>query len=214
MGAQGFVDDHPWAQDVVVVLNMEARGTRGLGYMFETSTDNAWLIDAYASAVRRPASSSLHYEVYRILPNDTDLTVFRAAGMAGLNFAFIDRASHYHTPLDQIENLDQRSVQHQGESVLAVAQALAEVDLSAPPPGDAAWTDVLGFVVVRWPAAWTIPLSFLGLILLLVVSVSGDPPHGPGRGRPAAGPAGCLADAGAHDPAGPGVELADQPGGG
>ena len=167
LGAQGFVDDHLWAQDVVVSLNLEARGTRGLGYMFETSEENAWLIDAYASTVRRPASSSLHYEVYRILPNDTDLTVFRAAGMAGLNFAFIDRASHYHTPLDQMENLDQRSVQHQGESVLAVAQALAEVDLSAPPSGDAAWTDVLGFAVVRWPASWTIPLSFLGLILLL-----------------------------------------------
>ena len=145
LGAQGFVDDHPWAQDVAVVVNMEARGTRGLSYMFETSTDNAWLIDAYASAVRRPASSSLHYEVYRILPNDTDLTVTREAGMAGLNFAFIDRASHYHTPLDRFENLDQRSVQHQGESVLALAQELAEVDLAAPPPGDAAWTDVLGF---------------------------------------------------------------------
>jgi hypothetical protein len=171
LGAQGFVDDHPWAQDVAVVLNLEARGTRGLSYMFETSTGNGWLIDAYASSVRRPSSSSLHYEVYRILPNDTDLTVAREAGMAGLNFAFIDRASHYHSPLDRVENLDLRSVQHQGESVLAVAQTLAETDLSAPPPGDAAWTDLLGLTVVRWPASWTIPLSFLGLILLLVVTV-------------------------------------------
>jgi hypothetical protein len=171
LGAKGFVDDHPWAEDVAVVINMEARGTRGLSYMFETSTDNAWLIDAYASSVRRPASSSLHYEVYRILPNDTDLTVTREAGMAGFNFAFIDRGSHYHTPLDRFENLDQRSVQHQGENVLALAQELAETDLSAPPAGDAAWTDVLGFFVVHWPASWTMPLAILGLSLLLVVSV-------------------------------------------
>jgi len=171
LGAQGFVDDHPWATDVAVVINMESRGTRGLSYMFETSTDNAWLIDAYASAVRRPASSSLHYEVYRIMPNNTDLTVTRETGMAGLNFAFIDRGSHYHTPLDRLENLDPRSAQHQGESVLALAQELADADLSAPPPGDAAWTDLLGFVVVHWPAAWTVPLSFTGLILLLVAGV-------------------------------------------
>ena len=171
LGAQGFVDDHAWAQDVAVVINMEARGTRGLSYVFETSTGNAWLIDAYASSVPRPASSSLHYEVYRILPNDTDLTVTREAGMAGYNFAFIDRGSHYHTPLDRIENLDLRSVQHQGESVLALSQELAEADLSAPPAGDAAWTDVLGFFVVHWPASWTMPLSILGLILLLAVSV-------------------------------------------
>ena len=171
LGIQGFVDDHPWAQDVAVVINMEARGTRGLSYMFETSAGNAWLIDAYSSSVPRPASSSLHYEIYRIMPVDTDLTVTREAGLAGFNFAFIDRGSHYHTPLDRFENLDLRSVQHQGESVLALAQELADADLSAPSTGDVAWTDVLGFFVIRWPALWTIPLAFLGLILLLVVSV-------------------------------------------
>ena len=170
LGAAGFVDDHPWARDVSVVLNQEARGTKGQSFMFEASEGNAWLVDAYASAVPRPASSSLQYEIYRILPNDTDLTIFRAGGMAGLNFAFIDKVSHYHTPLDSFENLDLGSVQHQGDSVLAVAQELAGVDLSSPPPGNAVWTDLLGVAVVRWPAAWTIPLAALALLLLLVVA--------------------------------------------
>lgn len=170
LGAAGFVDDHPWARDVSVVLNQEARGTRGQSFMFETSEGNAWLIDAYASAVPRPASNSLQYEIYRILPNDTDLTIFRAGGIAGLNFAFIDKVSHYHTPLDSFENLDLGSVQHQGDSVLAVAQELAGVDLSNPPPGNAVWTDLLGVAVVRWPASWTIPLAALALLLLLVVA--------------------------------------------
>ncbi len=169
-GAHGFVDDHPEAEDVAVALNLEARGSTGLSYMFETSEGNAWLIDAYASTVPRPASSSLHYEIYKILPNDTDLTVFREAGMAGMNFAFIGRYSHYHTPLDNFENLDLRSVQHQGDSVLAVAQELAARDLAGPLPGDAAWTDLLGFAIVRWPASWTIPIAVLALLLLLVAS--------------------------------------------
>ncbi|NIV32854.1 MAG: aminopeptidase, partial [Anaerolineae bacterium] len=77
----------------------------------------------------------------------------------------------YHTPLDRFENLDLRSVQHQGESVLALAQELADTDLSAQAAGDAAWTDILGFVVVHWSASWTMPLAILALILLLVVSV-------------------------------------------
>lgn len=90
--------------------------------------------------------------------------------MAGLNFAFLDGFSHYHTPLDNIENLDLGSVQHQGDSVLAVARELASIDLSSPPPGNSAWTDLLGFVVVRWPASWTIPLAVLALLLLLAVA--------------------------------------------
>ena len=171
LGAQGFVDSHPWAQDVAVVLNLEARGTRGLSFMFETSAGNRWLIDAYASAVRRPASSSLHYEVYKILPRDTDLTVFRAGGMAGLNFAYIDRDAHYHTPLDNFEYLDLRSVQHQGDGVLAVAQELAGADLANPPAGDAHWTDLLGLATIHWPASWTMPIAIALLLLLLVVAI-------------------------------------------
>lgn len=172
LGAEGFASGHPWAQDVAVVLNQEARGTSGQSFMFETSEENAWLVDAYAAAVPHPASSSLHYEIYRIMPNNSDLTVFRAGGMAGMNFGFIGRVSHYHTPLDNFENLDLGSVQHQGESVLAVAQELAEVDLSNPPTGNAAWTDLLGLVVIRWPASWNIPLAILALLWLLVVAGS------------------------------------------
>jgi len=62
-------------------------------------------------------------------------------------------------------------VQHQGDSVLAVAQELASVDLLSPPPGNAAWTDLLGFAVIHWPASWTIPLAVLALLLLLGVAV-------------------------------------------
>lgn len=171
LGAQGFVDDHPWAGDVAVALNLEARGTRGLSFMFETSAGNTWLVKAYARSVPRPSSSSLHYEIYKILPNDTDLTVFRSAGMAGLNWAFIGRSSHYHTPLDNAQNLQLSSVQHQGDSVLAVARELAKMDLSSPPPGDAAWTDLMGFATIWWPASWTLPLAVLALLLLLVVAI-------------------------------------------
>lgn len=170
LGAEGFVSDHPWAEDVAVVLNQEARGTTGQSFMFETSEENGWLVEAYAAAVPRPASSSLHYEIYRIMPNNSDLTIFRTDGMAGMNFGFIGRLSHYHTPLDNFENLDLGSVQHQGESLLAVAQELAEVDLANPPTGGAAWTDLLGITVVRWPTSWNIPLAILALILLLVVA--------------------------------------------
>ena len=65
--AQGFVAEHPWAADVGVVINLEARGTTGQSLMFETSVDNAWLIDAYASAVRRPNWQSI-MSMKRALP--------------------------------------------------------------------------------------------------------------------------------------------------
>jgi hypothetical protein len=171
LGAEAFVSKHPLAQDVAVVLNQESRGNSGQSFMFETSEGNGWLVAAYAASVPRPASSSLHYEIYRVMPNNSDLTIFRQGGMAGLNFAFIGRVSNYHTPLDNYEILNLNSVQHQGESVLAVARELAGVDLNSPPTGNVAWTDLLGFAVVRWPASWNVPLAVLALFLLLAVAV-------------------------------------------
>jgi hypothetical protein len=168
LGAKGFVDEHPWARNVGVAINLEARGTSGLSLMFETSEDNAWLIDAYASAVPRPAANSLMFEIYKQLPNDTDLTVFKEARIAGLNFAFIEHAQYYHTALDNMENLDAGSVQHQGESVLAVARALAARDLADPPAGNAAYMDILGLGMIKWPEAWTLPLALVPALLLLV----------------------------------------------
>ena len=53
----------------------------------------------------RPSTSSLFYEVYEHLPNDTDLTVFKRLGLAGINFAAIGHVVHYHTPLDNLENV-------------------------------------------------------------------------------------------------------------
>ena len=49
-GAKAFVDQHPLARDGGVALNVEARGSSGPAIMFETSRDNARLIDIYAGA--------------------------------------------------------------------------------------------------------------------------------------------------------------------
>jgi len=40
LGAAAFVREHPWAKDVAVVLNFEARGTTGRSLMFETGPGN------------------------------------------------------------------------------------------------------------------------------------------------------------------------------
>src|SRR5262249_34781673 len=95
LGAKAFASEHPWAKDVGLALNFEARGTTGPSIMFEASNNNGWLIDGLNKAAPYPVSNSLAYEVYRLLPNDTDLTVFKQAGWAGLNFAYIDGVTHY-----------------------------------------------------------------------------------------------------------------------
>ncbi|MFP5248083.1 MAG: M28 family peptidase, partial [Thermoanaerobaculia bacterium] len=80
LGAEAFAADEARMRDVAAIINIEMRGTHGASNMFETSRGNRWLIRHLASSVERPMATSLFYTIYNLLPNDTDVTVFKRAG--------------------------------------------------------------------------------------------------------------------------------------
>ena len=91
-GADGLLQEHPWAKDVGVVLNFDARGNSGPSYMFETSEGNGWLIEQLARALPHPMATSMTVDVYRLMPNDTDLTIYKQTRHAGPELRFRRRA--------------------------------------------------------------------------------------------------------------------------
>ncbi|HKK12557.1 MAG TPA: M20/M25/M40 family metallo-hydrolase, partial [Flavobacteriaceae bacterium] len=105
-GAILFVNKHPWAKDVGLILNFEARGSGGPSYMLiETNGGNHKMIDGFNKANPEfPVANSLAYSIYKMLPNDTDLTPMREKGdIEGFNFAFIDDHFDYHDALDNYD---------------------------------------------------------------------------------------------------------------
>jgi len=173
LGAHAFVDEHPWAADVGVVFNLEARGDGGPALMFETSDGNGRLIREFAAAARHPMANSLSYEVYKRLPNDTDMTVFKKAGMAGLNFAYIDGIARYHTRADSVENIDERSLQQQGANALALARHFGGLDLNEVRGPNSVYFNPLGSFFVHYPSWLVLPLAALALLLFACVVAVG-----------------------------------------
>ena len=172
-GARAFADRHPLMRRVGIVVNFDARGASGASMMFETGPGNARLMDLFAHTVARPSASSVNYEVYKLLPNDTDFSVYRKLGLSGFNFGFINSAALYHSVRDNLQYIDRRSLQHTGEHAFEVAGALADTDLATlSASSDASFFDVFGLVTVVWPAAINVPialLALLGLVGLIVV---------------------------------------------
>src|SRR5437773_1837527 len=83
VGARACFAEQGWARDASIALNREGRGTCGPSEMCETGDDNARWMETFGRVVPRPAAVSLAYEVYKRMPNDTDMTVFKRAGLAG-----------------------------------------------------------------------------------------------------------------------------------
>lgn len=163
-GARAFVNEHPWARGVDVVINLDARGHGGPVYLFQTGSGNTHaqergngrLIAAFAHGVSPAYGNSLMTYLYRLLPNDTDFSVFLEAGYAGTNLAFINGLSHYHSALDRVDDLDSRSLQHQGDHALGLARQLAS-EAASETAADRAYFNVLGGGLVHHSRS----LSFL-----------------------------------------------------
>jgi len=168
-GAALFVNQHPWAKDVGIVLNFEARGTSGPSYMLmETNKGNQALVEAFTKAkTSHPVSNSLMYSIYKMLPNDTDLTVFREQGnIQGFNFAFIDGHFNYHTQQDDVQHLNKTTLAHQGTYIMPLIKYLANIDLNQTESTEDNVYFSAPFSFISYPFHWVMPMTLIALGLL------------------------------------------------
>ena len=175
LGADAFAATHPWSHDVRFLLNFEARGNRGASLIFETSPHNARLMDIVSRSASHAIGSSLFYSIYRLLPNNTDFSVFRnKAAVSGLNFAFGENLDGYHSRLDDALNLSTASLQHQGSYALDLARAFGQSDLTRFVTGrqDDVFFDWYGDHLIVYPYDWVIPAQVLLSIVLLCALVA------------------------------------------
>jgi Peptidase family M28. len=120
-------------KSIGLVLNFEARGSGGPSFMLmETNGKNSALLKAFLkSKPNYPTSNSLLYSIYKTLPNDTDLTVFRQqADINGFNFAFIGDHFDYHTAQDSYSRLDKTSLLHQADYFTTGINYFSNADLT------------------------------------------------------------------------------------
>jgi hypothetical protein len=167
LGAKAFVDAH--ADIAGLALNFESRGSSGPAMMFETSKENGWLARHLAQAAPYPVANSLSYEVYQLLPNDTDLTVFKQAGIPSMDFAFIGDVTNYHTRIDDVAHIDPRSLQHQGSYALSLARHFGNLDLRQVTAPDVTYFNIPGLGVAIYPVTWSAPLALIAAVLFVAV---------------------------------------------
>ncbi len=172
-GAQLFVNEHELAKNAGLVLNFEARGSGGPSNMIlETNGGNANLVKAFVAAnPDYPVASSLMYSIYKMLPNDTDSTIFREDGdIDSFFFAFIDDHYDYHTANDTFENLDRETLQHQGSYLLPLLHYFGDADLgNLKAQEDYVYVNAPFVKMITYPFSWIIPMLILAIVVFLAL---------------------------------------------
>ena len=168
LGARGFFAHEPLAPRLGFVLNLEARGSGGRVQMFQTGPENGGAIALFRRTAVRPSAGSLFGEVYARLPNDTDFTLARQAGLAGFNYAFAGRAFDYHSATDTPGNLQQGALQDMGDQVLAAASAVAFAAELPPRRPDAVYGVAPWGAVIAYAAPWGwLPLALSAVLIAM-----------------------------------------------
>ena len=184
-GARSFALENSNWDLVGATVNLDARGSNGPVYIFQTGTDGP-AHSAMLVSLNVPArTTSLAAEAYRRMPNGTDFSVYLLGGRPGFNLAFIGSPRNYHTAQDTLENLDPRTMNQMGTSALALVRALSSGQSPMPTATEfalwtpkitnqdvrpAVWFDVFGFFVMRWPA-WLSDCLVLASLAALFLSL-------------------------------------------
>jgi len=169
-GAALFVTQHQWAKEIGLAINFEARGSSGPGYMLmEINQGNANMVAGFKEAnPQYPVSNSLMYSIYKMLPNDTDLTVFRKFGnIQGFNFAFIDGHYNYHSAQDDYNHISHETVAHQGSYLMPLLSYFSNADLQHLNSTEDAVYFNTPFYFFSYPFDWILPMWIGSLLLFL-----------------------------------------------
>lgn len=171
LGAWSFVENDPVAGLVSAVVNMEARGNSGPVAMFETSHPNHFDIQGLRAEPSVPATNSLLADIYATMPNGTDMTAFLTTGMDGSNYAIASSPNFYHTPGDNLENLDRASVFHLGTSALAATEAYLGLGLEDEPNRQSTYANVLKWQILVIPVPFAVAFILTGGVLAFVAFI-------------------------------------------
>jgi len=157
-GSHAFVNEHRWASIVKAVINVEAAGSGGREFVFQTGPENPWILQAYAKAAKYPFASVVAQEIFEsgVIPSDTDFRVFVQYGkMVGIDLAFISNGYIYHTRYDNAKAIPSGSIQRAGDNIHGLVLEMVNSPYLVNPKeykhGSTVFFDILGYVVVHYP---------------------------------------------------------------
>lgn len=163
-GASMFVKNNPLAPKLNYLFNFEARGNSGPVLGFEPNEKNNQVMDIFLD-LDYSLASSLMYDVYRLMPNDTDFTHFKKLQIGGISMAHIDGFVNYHAMTDTPKNMDSRSFYHHGKLISQLIDKMGNDDLQGTHDYNMTYFNTYGYNSVQYKPYWNIVMWILSLII-------------------------------------------------
>lgn len=172
VGAQGFVEQHPWAGQVGMVLKFDNAGNRGPLVLYDSAGNDGAAIDGWAAHAPRARGSSLLRALYPLMPHAVPAGPLATLKAPFLQFASVEGFTGPQGSGDTPERLDASMLQHEGDTMLALARHFAGSGMREGPAGQVYFT-LPHAGVVHYAAAAVWPCTRVAILLLFGVACLG-----------------------------------------
>jgi hypothetical protein len=164
---------HPMSRFTRSFLNLEGAGAGGRATLFR-STDTE-VTRSYTNA-EHPFGSVLSANGFEsgLIRSQTDYVVFEKLGLRGLDVAFMEPRSRYHTNRDDTRHTTMDSLWHMLSAALATTDGLVSADERSGTGNRSVWFDVFGsaFVVFRLHTLFALSVTLLIVAPLALILTS------------------------------------------
>lgn len=166
---------HPMSRFTQTFLNLEGAGAGGRATLFRSS--NTEVTRSYMRA-QHPFGSVLSADGFEtgLIRSQTDYVVFEKLGMQGLDVAFMEPRSRYHTDQDDTRHTSVDSLWHMLSAAVATTEGLVSAGDLSGQGSRPVWFDLFGsaFVVFQLHTLFALSVTVLIVapLVLLLTSVA------------------------------------------
>lgn len=166
-GASIFTKMNPLAPKLNYLFNFEARGNSGPLLGFEPNKKNNHIMDLYLD-LDFSLASSLMYDVYSLMPNDTDFTHFKKLDIGGISMAMTEGFVNYHSMTDTPENINKSSLYHFGKIMTQLIDRLGNDDMLGTHDYDMTYFNTIGYHSIQYKPYWNLIMLIISCFLYLL----------------------------------------------
>jgi hypothetical protein len=172
LGTRGFVQSHPWARRARVALRFDNPGNRGPLELIGAEHADGLTIGAWARLAPHPEGSSFMGELYARRPQHEAAALLAEPDAAVLHFATTAG------PLgggawDVPERLDPASLQHEGDTMLALLRHFGSTSLPENRTHGQVYFPLPGLGILHYSYLMVWPLAVLACLLCVAACRTG-----------------------------------------
>lgn len=164
-GTKAFSEYHRFIDDIDIVINFETKNGTSTSLLLESNARNEQLMAHLLEMTSPLMTHSFLGDIHKILPKETELSVYEEHGMGGLTFSFLEE--------NLLESASITSLSYQGNHMLEIVRHFGNGEIGNPTEEQVVYFNLFGKKIITYNEKFVTPLMEFAIFLFIGTIIHG-----------------------------------------